>query len=82
MIFNILIPKLHIYYTFTHIVFLSDSSHYNGTSTLPPTSRHNVLFEDYIKEDKDYIDDFTGPDDLWGSDVMNFLLSVQPLQFC
>lgn len=41
-----------------------DSSHYNGTSTLPPTSRHNVLFEDYIKEDKDYIDDFTGPDDL------------------
>lgn len=39
-----------------------DSSHYN--STFPPSSWHNVLDEDYIKEDKDYIDDFTGPDDL------------------
>lgn len=38
-----------------------DSSHYDD---YPPSGRHNVLFEDYIKEDKDYINDFTGPDDL------------------
>ncbi|XP_048729111.2 transmembrane protein 241-like [Ostrea edulis] len=38
-----------------------DSSQHNNP---PPSSRHNVLYEDFIKDDDSYINDFTGPDDL------------------
>ena len=41
---------------------LPDSSEFSKSHS--PNGRHNVLYEDYIKEDDSYVNDFTGPDDL------------------
>lgn len=73
MIFNILILRLYIYYIFIYIVFFLDFSYYNGISIFSLISRYNVFFEDYIKDDKDYIDDFIGLDDFW--DLYEFFIN-------
>ncbi|XP_022331474.2 UDP-N-acetylglucosamine transporter TMEM241 homolog isoform X2 [Crassostrea virginica] len=40
----------------------ADSSKFSKSHS--PNGRHNVLYEDYIKEDDSYVNDFTGPEDL------------------